>query len=127
MEEAHMNPAVLVLAVLFAVASFQEARRFERQYGQTPWRWDPAVWAVVMFLSWVIGVILLAIAERQGRNRAAQRPTYSTGYGQQAWGQPGYGQPALVGVTPAVNRFGITMPSETTTAATTPAPAAPPP
>jgi Protein of unknown function (DUF2510) len=66
-----MNPVVLVLAALFAVAGYQEARRFERVYGQTPWRWKPWIWAIVMFLSWVVGLILLAIAERQGRKRPA--------------------------------------------------------
>src|SRR3954453_12683493 len=126
-----MNPAFLVLAVLFAIAGHQEARRFERQYGATPWRWDPWVWAVVMFLSWVIGVILLAIAERQGRNRAARQPAYAAGYvpgsvhpgyGQPAYGQPaygqagygqaGYGQPAVAPTTP--NRFGISEPTTVT-------------
>src|SRR3954463_9482571 len=119
MEEARMNPAVLVLAVLFAVAGFQEARRFERQYGQTPWRWDPWVWAVVMFMSWVIGVVLLAIAERQGRNRAAKRPAYASGYGQQpnvqyGFAQPGYGRSAgqpAVATASAVSGFGITEPA----------------
>ena len=66
-----VNIAVLVLAVLFAVAGYQEAQRFAKQHGSTPWRWDPWVWAIVMFLSWVIGLILLAIAERQGRRRGA--------------------------------------------------------
>lgn len=69
-----MNIAVLVLAVLFAVAGYQEAQRFAKQHGSTPWRWDPWVWAIVMFLSWVIGLILLAIAERQGRKRGAHTP-----------------------------------------------------
>src|SRR3954470_21297348 len=106
-----MNPAFFVLAVLFAIAGHQEARRFARQYGDTPWRWDPWVWAVVMFLSWVIGVVLLAIAERQGRPRAPTRglqgrraaprqPAYASGYMQPAYAQPayaqqGYGQPAV--------------------------------
>src|SRR3954447_3971611 len=132
MEEARMNPAVLVLAVLFAVAGFQEARRFERQYGQTPWRWDPWVWAVVMFLSWVIGVVLLAIAERQGRNRAAKQPAYASGYGQQpnvqyGFAQPGYGpsagQPA-VATASAVSGFGITEPAAVTAQPAQPAQAA---
>jgi Protein of unknown function (DUF2510) len=67
-----VNPAILIFAVLFAVAGYQEARRFARQHGATPWGWDPWIWAVVMLLSWLIGVILLAIAERQGRHRARQ-------------------------------------------------------
>jgi len=62
-----MNPALLIFSALFALAGYQEARRFARQHGATPWGWDPWVWAIVMFLSWVIGLVLLAIAERQGR------------------------------------------------------------
>src|SRR4051812_42765610 len=98
-----MNPAFFVLAVLFAIAGHQEARRFARQYGDTPWRWDPWVWAVVMFLSWVIGLILLAIAERQGRSRGPVRgdgylpQSYGQSYLPQGYGQQGYGQPAVVG------------------------------
>src|SRR3954453_8114826 len=121
-----MNPAVLVLAVLFAVAGYQEARRFARQYGQTPGGWDPWVWAVVMFLSWVIGIVLLAIAERQGRSRAARQPAYAGGYEQQMYGQQGYGQPAVAGaMTPTTpNRFGIMEPTTATPAAYAGAPAA---
>src|SRR3954453_13692130 len=127
-----MNPAFLVLAVLFAIAGHQEARRFARQYGATPWRWDPWVWAVVMFLSWVIGVVLLAIAERQGRNRAAKQPAYASGYGQQPYvqhgfAQPGYGpsagQPA-VATAGAVSGFGITEPAAVTAQPALPAQAA---
>jgi hypothetical protein len=57
----------IILAGLFAVAGYQEARRFARQYGRTPWGWDPIAWAVALGLSWVIGIVLLAVAERQGR------------------------------------------------------------
>src|SRR4051812_50115132 len=87
-----MNPAVLVFAALFAVAGYQEARRFERQYGATPWRWDPWVWAVVMFLSWGIGVVLLAIAQRQGRLRAARGPVPAGGHLPPGDGQQGHRQ-----------------------------------
>jgi hypothetical protein len=62
-----MSPVYLVVAVVFGIAGFQEARRFGRQYGRTPWGWDPLVWGVVMFLSFIVGLILIAIAERQGR------------------------------------------------------------
>ena len=61
----------LVFAALFAVAGYQEARRFGRQYGRTPWGWDPAAWAAALGLSLLIGIILLAIAERQDRAAAA--------------------------------------------------------
>ena len=60
-----MNAGVLVFAALFAFAGYREAQRFQRQYGDTPWGWDAWVWSVVLFLSWVIGIVLLAIAERQ--------------------------------------------------------------
>jgi hypothetical protein len=83
-----VNPLVLIFAVLFALAGYQEARRFAGQYGVTPWRWNPWVWAIVMLLSWVIGLILLAIAERQGRRRARQSST-------RAW--PGVSQSIFAG------------------------------
>lgn len=124
-----MNPAVLVFAALFAVAGYQRARWFQREHGTTPWGWHPAVWGVVMFLSWVIGVILLAIAERQGRNRSSQQPAHSSGYAAQsyspqAYGQQSYGQPALAGATSSASRFGISEPATVAPVAPV-APAAP--
>lgn len=89
------HPAVLVFAALFALAGYQEARRFHREYGNTPWNWEPLVWAIVLFLSWLIGIVLLAIAERQGRNASARRRGGSSaGYGQTAFagGAGGSGQ-----------------------------------
>ena len=62
----------LVLAPLFALAGYQEAKRFHQQYGRTPWGWDPWVWAVALGLSFLVGVVLLAVAERQGRSAAAK-------------------------------------------------------
>ena len=95
-----------MFAVLFGFAGYQEARRFQRQYGETPWRWDPWVWAAILFLSFLIGIVLLAIAERQGRNRAARQPAYSGGYVPQVPVQ-GYGQPAYAGGVTTASRFGI--------------------
>ncbi|HEX7106605.1 MAG TPA: hypothetical protein VF218_11615 [Acidothermaceae bacterium] len=66
-------PIAIVLGVLFAIAGWQEARRFEKQYGRTPWGWDPIFWGVILFLVWPIGLLLLAIGERAGRKQAAQR------------------------------------------------------
>src|SRR3954447_26064771 len=79
-----------------------------------------------MFLSWVIGIVLLAIAERQGRSRAARQPAYAGGYEQQMYGQQGYGQPAVAGaMTPTPrNRFGIREPPPAPPAAYAGAPAA---
>ena len=70
----------LVIAVLFAVAGHQEARRFARQYGRTPWGWDPWVWAIVLGVSFIVGIVLLAIAERRGRahGSAATTTTHTT-------------------------------------------------
>ena len=80
-----------------------------------------------MFLSWVVGVVLLAIAERQGRSRAARQPAYASGYLpgylQPGYVQPGYGQPAVATATPS--RFGIMEPATATPAAYAEAPTAP--
>lgn len=62
----------LILCVLFALAGFQEAQRFERQYGRTPWGLSPWVWALMLGLAFLIGLILLAVAERMGRRAAAE-------------------------------------------------------
>lgn len=88
-----MNVALLVFAVLFGVAGYQEARRFERQYGRTPWGWDPWVWAIVLFVSFLIGIILLAVAERQGRSQPAG-PAPPQPANADQWGYGGYGQVA---------------------------------
>lgn len=94
-----MNAGLLVLAVLFGVAGFLEARRFGREHGRTPWGWDPWVWGLVMFLSFLIGVILIAIAERQGR-KAAPVASYG-GYGAQPPPYASTGQPQVGAVAPA--------------------------
>jgi hypothetical protein len=85
----------LVLAVVFAIAGYQEARRFSRQYGRTPWGWDPLVWALVLGLSFLIGIVLLAIAERQGRAKGA-RPLSQANTPQAAWPAPGWPVPERV-------------------------------
>ena len=64
----------LAIAVVFAIAGYQEAGRFERQTGRTPWGWRPWVWALALGLSFFIGLLLLAIAERQGKKNAKRRP-----------------------------------------------------
>jgi len=74
----------IILAALFAVAGYQEARRFGRQHGRTPWGWNPVVWAVALGLSLVIGIVLLAIAERQGR-AAFARELKTAAPGQPEW------------------------------------------
>lgn len=71
-----MHVFQLVLVLLFALAGYQEARRFGRQTGRAPWGWDPWVWAIVLGFSFVIGVILIAVAERHGR-AAARRSAHT--------------------------------------------------
>ncbi|MGH8889032.1 MAG: hypothetical protein ACRDV3_04635 [Acidothermaceae bacterium] len=92
-----MNPVLLIFAAVFGFAAWQEANRFGKRYGRTPWGWHPAVWGVVCFLSIVIGVILLAIAERVGKKATANREKAAT----QPWGQtpPEYVTPPFGDVT----------------------------
>ena len=92
-----MSPIVgLVVAGLCSVACYREATRFETQYGRTPFGWSNTLWAVAGFLLGLLGIVLIAIAERIGRRAAASRPVgYGPPqYGQQQYGQPAYGQPA---------------------------------
>jgi len=63
----------LLLVALFATAGYRRARYFERRYGRTPWGWRPWGWAIALGLSFIIGIVLLAIAERSGRSRSAAR------------------------------------------------------
>jgi hypothetical protein len=72
-----MNPGVsLVIGLVFGFAGYQEAGRFAKRHGRTPWGWAPVVWGIVCFLSFLIGLVLLAIAERVGRNAAAKSAEY---------------------------------------------------
>jgi hypothetical protein len=68
-----MSSAYLIVALVFGVVGWNEARRFGKQYDRTPWGWHAVVWGVVFFLSLLIGLILIAIAERAGRRDAAAR------------------------------------------------------
>jgi hypothetical protein len=88
-QEATVRVVELVFLVLFAIAGYQEARRFARQTGRTPWGWSPWAWAILLGLFFIIGIILLAIAERQGRSRVRQPAAYiPTGYPPQQAGYP---------------------------------------
>ena len=74
-----MPPYVsLILGAIFALAGWQEARRFGRVYGRTPWGWDPLVWGAILGLVWPIGLLLLAISERTGRAEATKRASAPT-------------------------------------------------
>jgi hypothetical protein len=107
-----VNPALLVFAVLFGLLAWREAARFEKRYGRTPWGWHPSVWALVCFLSILIGVVLLAIAERAGRNEAAKQAVFAA----QPWAPPpGY-------VTPPFGDVSFAQPAEPAGRAPTPPP-----
>jgi len=89
-----VNPGVLIFAVLFGIAGYSEANRYLKRYGRTPFGWPAIVWGVVCFLSFLLGVILLAIGERIIRNRAAETPMYGGSYSQPVnAAPPAYGPP----------------------------------
>ncbi|MBV9871062.1 MAG: hypothetical protein JO214_10615 [Frankiaceae bacterium] len=93
----------LAFAALFAVAGYQESRRFARTYGRSPWGWPDWLWALVLGFSWLIGIVLLAIAERQGRKHPQYGPTggpmpQSMPVGQ--FGTARYADPVAYGVMP---------------------------
>jgi hypothetical protein len=88
-----VNSGFLIFAVLFGIAGYGEANRFNKRYGRTPFGWPAIVWGIVCFLSFLIGLILLAIGERIGRKAAAAAPTYGGSYNQPVYGAPGYGAP----------------------------------
>jgi uncharacterized integral membrane protein len=54
----------LVLGVVFAVLGARESQKFSQRYGRTPWGWPTGVWALLCFLSLVVGAILLFAARR---------------------------------------------------------------
>jgi hypothetical protein len=71
-----MSPyAYVVLGCVFGYLGFREARSFQRKNGRSPWGWDPLIWGFIVFLSLLIGGILLFIARR-----TTQPPAQ--------WGQP---------------------------------------
>jgi hypothetical protein len=99
-EREPMNPgASLFLALVFGIAGHNEAKRFEKRYGRTPFGWRAYVWGIICFLSFLIGLVLLAIAERIGRKAAANASMYGQAYAQPVYAQPGYG-PAPYGSAP---------------------------
>jgi hypothetical protein len=88
-----MNAGVLIFALLFGAAGWEEANRTKKRYGRTPFDWPALVWGFVCFLSFVIGAILLAIGERAIRKAAAATPVYGGSYTQPVNGAPGYAAP----------------------------------
>jgi hypothetical protein len=93
-----VNPAAtLVWAVLFGCAGYGEAARFHKRYGRSPFGWPALVWAFVCFLSFLVGLVLLAIGERIGRKAAARAPMNGQAYNQPVYAQAPYGPPPVYG------------------------------
>ena len=64
----------LVLAVVFGVAGYWEAAKFEREHGRGPFGIPKLGWGFITGASLVIGAILLAVARRQAKNAPARAP-----------------------------------------------------
>jgi len=84
---------VLILGVVWAAIGYRLAERFQRQYGVALWRIPAWVWALLWFLSVVLGLVLYLIARsmtlrRLGAGSYGGAPPYSQGYG----GSPSYSQ-----------------------------------
>lgn len=85
--------ADLIFAVIFGFVGYRASQNFKRRWGKTPWGWPSAVWAVVCFISILIGCILLLIARSSTR-----KSIQAQGGPQQSWyqypgGGPGQGGP----------------------------------
>jgi hypothetical protein len=117
-----------VLGVVFAFLGFRASERYRRANGVTPWRWPSAVWAVLFFVSLLLGLVLYLIARSTTRPKAG--PTDwagggpapggdQFGYGSSApdgWNAPppgGWGQAPPQGWdAPAPSGWGTPMPGE---------------
>ena len=62
----------LVLAVLFGVAGYWEAAKFEREHGRGPFGIPKLGWGFITGASLIIGAVLLAVARRQAKNAPVQ-------------------------------------------------------
>ena len=58
----------LVLALLFGVAGYWEAAKFEREHGRGPFGIPKLGWGFITGASLIIGAVLLAVARRQAKN-----------------------------------------------------------
>ena len=64
----------LLLGVVFGVAGWQYARKLERDHGAPAWGMPSWVWGVITGLSLLLGVILLAFAERAMKRQPVPMP-----------------------------------------------------
>lgn len=72
--------AQLVLVVLFGAAGWHHARSLEKKYGSRAWGMDAWLWGVITGLSLLVGVILMALAERALKKAPLQAPLGIPGY-----------------------------------------------
>ena len=77
----------LVFGVGWAVLGYYLAQNDKRNLGRTPWGVPSAGWALIWFLSSVVGVVLWIFAHRAEVRRAAQGPLAPLG------GNPMAGEP----------------------------------
>jgi drug/metabolite transporter (DMT)-like permease len=89
----------LVVAVLFGIAFYSSSESFKKKNGVTPWNWPSWLWGVVGFASFLIGLILWAIAERRTKSVLA-RGTTNGGFGSSV-PTPVYAQSFTTGTTGA--------------------------
>jgi hypothetical protein len=70
------DPAVVIvvalpLALLFGYLCYREAGKHKSRYGTLPWNLSPEVWGVIVFLTGVLGILLLWVAIRADRKQHA--------------------------------------------------------
>src|SRR5277367_2880652 len=60
---------LLIISVAVGIAAYRSSETFRRANGVAPWRIPSFVWALIFFVSWLLGLILFSIAKRGTRNR----------------------------------------------------------
>jgi hypothetical protein len=70
------DPAVVIvvalpLSLLFGYLCYREAGKHKSRYGTLPWNLSPEVWGVIVFLTGVLGILLLWVAIRADRKQHA--------------------------------------------------------
>jgi len=61
----------LPLSLVFGYLCYREAGKHKAQCGTPPWNLSPEVWGVIVFLTGVLGILLLWVAIRAGRKQHA--------------------------------------------------------
>ena len=72
---------LLVFAVAQAMLGHYLAETDKRNLGRTPWGIPSAAWAVIWFMSLLLGLVLWIVAHRSEVRRAAQMPLDALGAG----------------------------------------------